>query len=258
MTRLVPRLAFLLLAVAPLIVSADRVLEDETTQTLIFRKIAVPVETFTQQYATQIFRYFLAENAKMKMIRLILVPDEKPATYTRFGCDHCDPYRFWRSQWDVISAVIFPVAELMSIEGNAIIRYRDKSGAVSVVVIQGSDPRPIRVGNYEGRIIHLAMQGRIDSPLPELYVVGTGILSSNDARSYDMTLAKRLGVSESSIQFRSDPWFINEIWTPFFPLFDASGPAPTEEMFKKTKTPYCFYFTPTNNRCSWEGVLKLP
>jgi len=243
---------------APLMISADRTLEDETTQTLVFRKIAVPAQTFSQQYATQRARQFLAENINRKMIRLTLVPDEKPATYPRVGCDHCDPYRFWRMQWDAISAVTFPVAELMSIDGNAVLRYRDKSGAVSAVVLQGLDPRPLRVGNYEGRIIHVAMHGRIESPLPRLYVVGSGTISSKDGASYARDLAARLGVRESWIEFRADPWFINEIWTPFFPLFDTSGPVPTEEAFKETKTPYCCYFTPANNGCSWVGVVTLP
>lgn len=243
---------------APLMISADRILEDETTPTLVFRKIAVPVQAFNQSYATQRARQFLAENAKLKMIRLTLVPDERPATYTRLGCDHCDPYRFWRAQWDQISTVTFPVAELMSIEGNAILRYRNESGVVSTLVLQGSDPRTLRVGGYQGKIIHVAMHGRIDSPLPRLYVVGSGTISSKDGAYYATELAARLGVSEAWIEFRVDPWFINEIWTPFFPLFDTSDSAPTEEVFKKTKMPYCFYFTPTNNKCSWEGLITLP
>ena len=223
-----------------------------------FHAIAIPAETFSQQYATERARQFLAENATMKMIRLTLVPDEPPATYTRVGCDHCDPYGFWRMQWNAISAVTFPVAELMSIEGNAILRYRDKSGAVSTVVLQGSDPRLIRVGDYQGRIIQVGMHGRIESPLPHLYVVGAGTISSKAAAYYARDLAARLNVRISWIEFRADPWFINEIWTPFFPWFDTSGSVPTEEAFKKTKTQYCFYFTPTNNKCSWEGDVTLP
>ncbi len=220
---------------AHLTIAADRILEDETTQTLVFRKIAVPVQTFSQSYALQQARQFLAENAKPKMIRLTLVPDEKPATYTRFGCDHCNPYGFWRAQWDQISAVTFPIAELMSIEGNAILRYRNESGVVSILVLQGSDPRELRVGGYQGKIIHVAMQGRIDSPLPHLYVVGSGTISSKDGAYYARALAARLGVSEAWIEFRADPWFINEIWTPFFPLFDTSDSAPKRRHSRKPR-----------------------
>jgi hypothetical protein len=252
------RFAILFCATAPLMMSADRVVEDETTQTLVFRKIALPSATFSQQYATQRVREFLAENTRRKMIRLTLVPDEKPATYSRFGCSHCDPYRFWRAQWDAISAVTFPVAELMSIEGNAILRYRDRNGAVSMIVLQGSDPREIRIGDFTGKIIQVGMHGRIESPLPHLYVVGIGTISSKDGALYARELATRLAVHEAWIELRADPWFIDEIWTPFFPLFDTSGSPPTEEAFKATKTPYCFYFTRSNNKCSWEGVMALP
>ena len=251
-------LAFLFCATAPLMFPADRILEDETTPTLVFRKIAVPSEVFSQQYAMQRARQFLAENAHLKMIRLTLVPDEKPATYSQAGCDHCPAYRFWRAQWDLVSAVIFPLAELMSIDGKPVLRYRDKDGVVSAFVLQGSDPRPLRVGVYQGRIVHLAMHGRTDTPLPRLYVVGSGTILSKDAAAYAKDLASRLNVSESRIEFRADPWFINEIWTPFFPLFDAPGSPPTEEAFKRTKSAYCFYFSPANNKCSWVGSLTLP
>jgi hypothetical protein len=220
MIWLVTRSLVLLSATAPLMIPGDRVLEDQTTETLVFRKLAVPAQTFSRQYATQQARQFIADNATMKLTRLTWVPDEKPATYSLFGCDHCDPYRFWRAQWDPISKVIFPVAELMSVEGNSVLRFRDKSGAVSAVVLQGSDPRPIRIGGYQGRIIQVGMSGRIE--------------------------------------FRADPWFIDEIWRPFLPLFDTSDSVPTEEMFKSTRTPYCSYFTPANNKCSWEGVVTLP
>ena len=161
--------------------SAGRVIEDETTPTLVFQKIAVPATTFGHQYATQRVREFLAEDSHLRMIRLTLVPDEKPATYSRLGRDHCDPYWFWRMQWDAISAVTFPVAELMSIEGNAILRYRDRNGTA---VLQGSDPRQIRVGNFIGKIIQAGMYGRIESPLPRLYAVDVGIVVSKDGALY--------------------------------------------------------------------------
>lgn len=218
----------------------------------------MPTQSFGQEYALQRARQFLAETANMKMIRLTLVPDEKPAIFSAAGCDHCEPYQFWRGQWDAILPRTFPVAELMSIDGNSVLRYRDKSGNVSVVVLEGSDPRPIRVGGYQGRIVHVAMAGRTESPIPELYVVGIGTISSKDGASCARDVAAKLGVPRAWINFRADPWFISEIWTTFFPIFDTSDPVPAEKAFKKTKTLYCSYVTPTNNKCSWDGVATLP
>src|ERR1700677_1156826 len=147
-------IAFLLFAMAPVLARADRTLDDKTTSTLIFRKIAVPATVFSKDYAVERSRRFLAENPTKKMIRLTLVPDEKPAIFSLVGCDHCDPYHFWRGQWDATGTAIFPLAELMSIEGNSVLRYRDKRGAVSAVALQGSDPRPVRIGAYGGKVIH--------------------------------------------------------------------------------------------------------
>ena len=225
--------------------AADRVLEGTVTKTLIFRKIAVPVQGFDRRIATQRASQFLADNPATRMARLTIVPDMKPATYYPAGCDHCDPYTFWRGEWDPVSTVNFPIGELMSVEGNAVLRYRDEKGAVSVTVLRGSDPRPIRVGDYHGLIIQVGMHGRIAGPLSHLYVVGTGTIAAKDGAAYAREFAARLGVHASWIEFRADPWFIDEIWTPFFPFFDASGQVPSKAVFKTTKTPYCFYISPT-------------
>jgi len=112
-------------------------------------------------------------------------------------------------QWDPVSKVSFSIAELMSIEGNAILRYRDGAGAVSVTVIQGKDPRPITIGTYQGTIIHVGVKGTMAC----LYVVGQGSISATDGATYARDLAARLGANESWIEFRADPWFINEIAT---------------------------------------------
>jgi hypothetical protein len=247
-------IALFLCAATPLLFPADRILRDQTSSTLAFRRIAVPRDALTLGYATRRARDFLAQNSQLKMIQLTLVPDEKAATYALFGCDHCHPYSFWRIPWDATTSVAFPVAELMSIEGNAVLRYRDRSGNVSVRVIQGSDPRQIRIGEFQGRIINVEMHGYIQLPYPHLYIVGSGTILSKDGASYARDIATRLVVHESWIELRADPWFIDEIWTPFMPLFDAVGPPPTEEAFKKTKTPWCSSW----GDCSWTGALTLP
>lgn len=258
LAHLICRIAVLLLAIGRLTISADRVLEDETTRTLVFRKIAVPVTTFSRPYAMQRAREFLVKNTQFKIIRLTLVPDEDRATYSAFGCDHCPPYQFWRMQWDSITPLNYPVAELLSIDGNAILRFRTKNGAVSVTILQGSDPRQIRLGNYKGKIIHVGMEGRVDSPVPCLYVVGSGKILSKDGSSFARKLAMRLDVHVSWIEFRADPWFIGQIWTPFFPFFDTTGSPPSEQTFKRSKTPTCSYFSNNNNECSWKGLMTLP
>jgi hypothetical protein len=155
MGRWIAGFMVLLHATRGIVIAADRVIEDQTTATMIFRKVAVPASIISQQYALERARQFLLDNSGAKMIRLTMVPDAEPATYSLMGCDHCDPYRFWRMQWEPVSEVPFSIAELMSIERNAVLRYRDTKGAVSVTVIQGNDPRPISIGNYQGRMIQL-------------------------------------------------------------------------------------------------------
>jgi hypothetical protein len=85
------------------------------------------------------------------------------------------------------------------------------------------------------------MEGLMPKPWLKLYVVGSGSIDSNAGAKYISDFSRRMGVTDSTIQFRSDPWFINEIWRTWFPLFDQHrGEPPNEADFKLTKTPDCF------------------
>lgn len=258
MKRALLLLALVLLGLTECLIGADRVIADQTTATLVFRKIAVEPDIFSKEYATERARQFLKANAKFKMIRWTLVPDEKPANYTVTSCDHCPFYPFWLKQWSAVNATMFPIAELMSIEGNAVFRFRDEQGVVTAQVITGRDPRAFQVGGFVGRIIHVGMHGRVESPLPRIYVVGAGEISAKEGSAYARELTGRLGVGNASIEFRGDPWFIAEIGTPFFPLFDATGAVPSEQEFTKTKAYVCSSLSRTNNNCSWKDIVSLP
>jgi hypothetical protein len=118
------------------------------TPTLVFRKLAVPQQGFTRQVVTERCLKFLDENPAVKMARLTIVPDIQSATYSLVGCDHCKAYRFWRMLWDSTADTEFPIGEMMMIEGNAVLRYRDNDGTVSAIVLRGTDPRMIHVGDF--------------------------------------------------------------------------------------------------------------
>jgi hypothetical protein len=143
-------------------------------------------------------------------------------------------------QWNRITETQFPIGELMMIEGNAVLCYRDCRHGPFVYRPPWFRPRPIRVGDFKGFVVHVDMHGRVGWPLLRLYAVGTGTISAADNAGYARGLATRHGVREAWLEFRADPWFINEIWTPSFPVFDPRGPIPTAEGFKATRTPYCF------------------
>jgi hypothetical protein len=45
--------------------------------------------------------------------------------------------------------------------GNAVLRYRDRDGAVTEMVLQGTNPRLISIGGFRGTIAHVGMEGNI-------------------------------------------------------------------------------------------------
>lgn len=255
----------LLLAALPSF-AFDRTLEDQSSPTIVFRKIAVSGERFDEQYVIQRCHEFLAENKDKKLIRYTIVPDEPGATMGWLGCDHCKPYPFWRMQYDPVAKQAFPIGEMIVLDGKAVVRYRSKGGTVTETVLAGDNPRPFVIGGFKGHIVHIGMQGRMDRPLTVslmLYVAGEGELSSDAGSEYIANFTRLMGVRYSTVEFRSDPWFINEIWSTWFPLFEQNrGIPPTEQEFNTTKTLKCYIVSrpdgTTTNECSWKGTARLP
>jgi hypothetical protein len=251
----------------PLASASDRSLIDESSSTIVFRQIAVSGERFDEQYVLRRCREFLAENQDKKLIRYTLVPDEPEATRGWIGCDHCKPYPFWRRQYDAIAQSAFPIGEMIVLGGNAALRYRDRNGKVTETVLQGSNPRPIAIGGFNGRIVHVGMAGRIRGPIQtlwlHLYVTGEGQISSDAGSEYIANFARQMGVRYATVEFRSDPWFINEIWITWFPLFEEHrGIPPFEQDFDASKTINCVTISrpdgTATNECSWKGIERLP
>jgi hypothetical protein len=249
--------------------ASDRTLEDASSPTIVFRKIAVSGERFDEQYVLQRCREFLAGHKDKKLIRYTLVPDEKVAAIGWIGCDHCKPYPFWRMQYDAIAKEVFQIGEMIVLNGNAVLRYRDRNGTVTETVLAGDNPRPVVIGGFKGKIVHVGMSGNIVAkngrPMTlvlQLYIVGNGELSFESGADYIASFNRQMGVTFSSVDFRSDPWFINEIWRTC-PLFEEHrGTPPNEQEFNTSKTLNCYIVSrhdgTTTNECSWKGTARLP
>jgi len=244
--------------------ASDRIVYDQSSETMVFRGIAVFGETFNEHYVISRCRQFLTQNTDKKLIMLTLGPEGPNAPIAGLGCDHCKPYPFWRQFYDAVNKEMFPIGELMVLGGNAVVRYRDQSGTVTETVLIGINPRAIGIGEFKGKLVHVGMKGRMPMPWLELYVVGTGTLDGKAGADYISNFSHAMGVNNSTVEFRSDPWFMNEIWRPWFPLFEEHrGEPPSEAEFSLTKTLTClrlltFNKTLVTNRCSFEGSETLP
>lgn len=240
--------------------ASDRTLEEEKSPDIIFRRVAVAGVRFDEQYVVQRCRQFLKTHQGKKLIRFTLVPDESAATIGWYGCDHCDPYPFWRAQYDAVTKEMFPIGELMAFGNDAILRYRSRDGAVTETVVSGSDPRSVAIDGFKGKIVHVFMQAQMPKPILELYLVGIGNINLDAAAEYSAAFNRQMGLNYSQVEFRSDPWFIHEIWTPWFPLFEEHrGEPPNEQAFNATKTLSCYVMLNLRHKdeCHWTGGIGL-
>jgi hypothetical protein len=245
--------------------ASDRILEDESDSTIVFRKVAVSGETFDEQYVLKRCREFLIENGDKKLVTYTLVPDQTGATIGLLGCDHCKPYPFWRTQYDAVVKEEFPLGEMLALDGNAVVRYRGRDGSVSEIVLAGSHPRPVVIGTFAGKIVHVGMSGKMRNPrtlLLQLYVVGDGKITADAGAQYIASFSHQMGEIDSTVELRSDPWFINEIWRTWLPLFEEHrGTPPNEQDFDASKTLRCDALARSEgmtSKCSWKSTAALP
>lgn len=131
-----------------------------------------------------------------------------------------------------------PVAELMAIGGDAVLRLRHPNGSISRVLISGRDPLILKRDAMVAEVLHLefratrelldrAVEARMGRPI-RLYSPSVQLLTPAEEVAYiyvqltpwptdlrgprevSLAIARRLGIVVASVSFRPDSWFADD------------------------------------------------
>ena len=204
------------------------------------RRVALTSATFDLANATQTCKQVLAEYPKTGFVQLTIVPDNATALPPPKP-DHMS-YESWKRWHDNSMEVQGPFAEMLAIDGDAILRFRDVDGRTTKVVLQGKNPLTAEVPGATVEILHF---GFVDSTRPlaypplDIFVKSKPLLDADAGRTLLRLLEGRFHGFTVSLLAREDTWFVNDWNFPFFFPFGEDGTPPSEEMYTQTRTLRC-------------------
>jgi hypothetical protein len=227
-----------------------QVLVDQWDQKVVRRSVLIPPSEFSPARAEEISRAFLTANRdKFTVLKLSIFVDENDERRTDSGKGSTDvTYMGWRQLYEKYGSQPLPMAQTIAIRENAVLRWRDAGGRVGRKVLSGSDPLAVRLAGRTFEVLELAMHKRspYHVPLPSdpIWVnaaVRTSATSADHLRAFTSLLAARLGLTDLSISFRHDCWFISGDSFPIVYRFDQVLNPPTEGEYRRAFAGYCWF-----------------
>ncbi len=216
--------------------AADTIISDEV-------RFGIKLKTAKLSPATP---FTLVELERLSRLELSRAKSQRVA-HSRFygsnGGEQCPKLdhiteRDWRDLYERTSRLPNEIAELISIDGNAVLRFRNASGQVEKRILSGRDPLVQTIRGKTFEVIYLAeWLGRYDGTV-RLYIRTAAPVSVEDGTEL---LARMQNVFPKplSVQLyiRNDEWFMQESYYPYSNPFITNGPPPSGQDYGRTL--YC-------------------
>ena len=132
------------------------------------------------------------------------------------------------------------LADVISIQGNAVLLMRDPQHGIRRFVIAGRDPLHVLVDGQNGEIIHIGyLDAFLGKPsIPIIFVTTESRLENAFGISLYRVLRKQLG-TDFILAARNDPWFLGYMEFPVFWAYGDTGGLPSDEAYQKAADMTC-------------------
>lgn len=231
----------LLLVVLFSVMSADaqQVILDESYGTAVHRAILLPREEFSRKKAEALSRSFLKAQPDALLVKYqiatekyqaYLVPKSPMATFEG-----------WLRRFQRLNSLDWCMAEMLSIAGSAVVRFRGETGETERIILKGNDPLLLEIGPARYEILHVDLAR---GPSGYLANVRVFVRASKkpDVRAGEEVvrmLAQQLPFQRMTVNLRSDPWFATDDGFPDYHPFSHERQPPTESEYNSSPTVYC-------------------
>lgn len=170
-------------------------------------------------------------------IQVTVLP-EKQTALPLHKPDHLS-FESWKRWHDASEKSQGPIAEMISVDGNSILRLRDLDGHISEVVLQGKNPLTVGMAQilyfgFSGSTPGLIQPARVD-----IFVKSNPLIDMEAARSLLKAWADRFPEFSVSLRVREDMWFTTDWTFPFFFPFGEDGKPPAQKEYAQTHTIMC-------------------
>jgi hypothetical protein len=150
-------------------------------------------------------------------------------------------YAVWRRAYDALEKLPLPMAQLVSIGDDAVLRVRNPDGTSISRVLSGRDPCELVVNGMPVKLLHFgAFPTRPDGKELRIQVFAytSGVLNTSLGLAVLRDLMQKLPFTPVSVHIRTDPWFISDVAFPVFPAFENARP-PTEKEYSSSSLLAC-------------------
>jgi hypothetical protein len=236
------RVLLLIAGVATMAAAQDEAYlwNDEEPQ-FLRRGIIIATGSFDEEHLTAACKYTLEGRGDFLFIQLTLVSHEQGAR-PRPKIDHMT-YSYWKKWHDASAKSQEPVAEMIFIKGDALLRMRDADGHVRQKVIQGKNPLVFDADGATFDVLYFSFS----EPHPPVIQLKTADIYMQSSRPASTHLGEALlklwqpllpGFAVSLL-IRVDRWFLYNSSFPFFYPFGEEGEPPSEDAYRGTQTLRC-------------------
>ena len=157
-------------------------------------------------------------------------------------------YDSWREIYDTAKLTPNEIAEVISVRGNAVLRMRDATGAITRKVLAGRDPLQVDVLGQHVQLVYLDFSNGFQSETLRFigaYALMSGALTEQLGLGLLGQLHRLLPGLQVAVLIRNDTWFISSAGYPFCNPFVKDGVPPSEMEYNQTKTLVCGHLTRT-------------
>ena len=210
-----------------MLLGGDSVLRDQGRPGVKIKSIAISPNLFNEMHLEQVCRSELSKSPRSGFMQILLLGDRGGSPLPKSG--HFD-FKMWRRMHDEAVNMPNEFAEMISINGEAVLRMRDGSGKVTKKVLTEHDPLKVVIAGDMFEIIYLGFSAPAPFTLQRVdaYVRTSASLKPESGLDLLRKLDQVFPGYEVSVFVRDDPWFIYQPSYPFFNPFVEEPTPPTD------------------------------
>jgi hypothetical protein len=175
--------------------------------------------------------------------------DQRDAEREVSGKMRTDPsYDWWLGLYNRFGRDPLPMAEILSYDGNGILRLRDQSGKCTESILSGENFLRVRRGAIDFEILKIyyrPLPPHTESSLGDeatvsVYARASTFPGPEEARDFSLLMQKRFKQRRIMTVIRTDAYFLTDHAFPVVYRFDQKPVPPGRKQYEQSKTMYCF------------------
>jgi hypothetical protein len=219
----------------------DKIVYEWKSKDFFIQRIAVSGADFEPRRLEAYFeRYLRTPYLRHKLVDVSVYVDEKEARNGNAKSVTDVTYELWANLYEDYRRGVPPMAELLVLNGAAIMRVRSLDGTVSRKILKLTDPLNFKTEHHSFEIIHFTLLHQLHKVVPRFFLIGLVPISKDGAMEATEYIANLLKLNEVSVEIRLDPWFITEETFPVTYVFQSAFNPPSAETYKVSPQVGCW------------------